>query len=135
MPVHASCGAYSLQVGRNKQMPPDYQPDPPRQSFPGVTLAEVTATVFVATHHATAECVDIHAVKSGNRFEPLEKIPQGLGDRFGGYAAQISAGLSPRHDHGSAYLPDVFQDELRFLCIQSSPRQCRLLRFGNSRVA
>jgi len=51
----------------------------------------------------------------------LESIHQGLRERFGGYAAQIATGLSLRHDHGSAYLSDVVQDELRFLGIESSP--------------
>lgn len=86
-----------------------------------VTLAEGTATVFVAIDHTTAECVGIHAAKSGNRFEALEPIRQGLREWFGGYAAQIATGLSLRHDHGSAYLSDVVQDELRFLGIESSP--------------
>jgi len=86
-----------------------------------VTLAEGTATVFVAVDHATAECVGIHAAKSGNRFEALEPIRQGIRERFGGYTAQRATGLSVRHDHGSAYLSDVFQEELRFLGAASSP--------------
>ena len=86
-----------------------------------VTLAEGTATVFVAVDHARAECVGLHAAKSGNRFEALEPMRQGMRERFGGYTAQIAAGLSLRHDHGSAYLAEIFQDELRFLGIQSSP--------------
>ena len=92
---------------------------------PTVTLAEGTATVFVAMDHATAECVGFHVAKSGNRFEALEPMRQGMRERFGGYAAQIAAGLSLRHDPGSAYLSEVFQDELRFLGIQSSPHFVR----------
>lgn len=86
-----------------------------------VTLAEGTAAVFVAVDHCTAECVGIHAAKSGNRFEALEPIRQGARSRFGSYAARVALGLSVRHDHGSAYLSDVFQNELAFLGIQSSP--------------
>ena len=33
----------------------------------------------------------------------------------------VAAGLSLRHDHGSQYLSDHFQGELRFLGIRSSP--------------
>ncbi len=86
-----------------------------------VTLAEGTATVFVAVDHATAECVGIHAAHSGNRFEALEPIRQAVRERFGAYREGIARGLSVRHDHGSAYLSDVFQDELRFLGATSSP--------------
>lgn len=86
-----------------------------------VTLAEGSAAVFVAVDHATSECVGIHAAKSGTRFEALEPIRQGIREHFGAYTAQAADGLSVRHDHGSAYLSDVFRDELRFLGARSSP--------------
>ena len=82
---------------------------------------EGTATVFVAVDHCTAEGVGIHAARKGTRFEALEPLRQGLRQHFGGYAAQIAEGLTVRHDHGSQYMSDVFQDELRFLGITSSP--------------
>ena len=50
-----------------------------------------------------------------------EPIRQGVRDHFGGYTAQIAAGLKIRHDHGSVYLSDDFQDELDFLGMESSP--------------
>jgi len=86
-----------------------------------LTLAEGHAAVFVAVDHATTECIGIHAAKSGNRFEALEPIRQGARERFGAYRSQVAIGLSVRHDHGSAYLSDVFQKELRFLGAASSP--------------
>ena len=46
---------------------------------------------------------------------------QGLRAYFGAYEAAVAAGLQARHDHGSVYLSDVFQAELRFLGIASSP--------------
>ena len=67
------------------------------------------------------ECIGLHASASGNRFEALEPIRQGVRQHFGGYEYQVAAGLAVRHDHGSAYLADGFQRELRFLGIQSSP--------------
>ena len=33
----------------------------------------------------------------------------------------IARGLQARHDHGSQYMSDYFQDELKFLGIESSP--------------
>jgi len=86
-----------------------------------ITLREGTATVFVALDHATAECVGIHAAKSGNRFEALEPICQGIRGHVGGYAAEIATGLSLRQDHGSAFRSNVFQNKRRSLGIESSP--------------
>lgn len=82
---------------------------------------EGVATVFIAVDHCTAEGVGIHAARRGTRFEALEPIRQGVRKHFGAYTAQIAAGLTVRHDHGSQYMSDVFQDELRFLGIASSP--------------
>lgn len=86
-----------------------------------VTLNEGTAAVFIAVDHCTCECVGIHASKSGNRFEALEPIRQGVSQRFGVMDAKVATGLSVRHDHGSAYMSDDFQGELKFLGITSSP--------------
>src|SRR5688572_5552139 len=80
-----------------------------------------TATIFVAIDHCTAECVGIHAARPGTRLEALEPLRQGVKATFGGYTNSIAAGLQARHDHGSQYMSDVFQDELRFLGIESSP--------------
>jgi len=82
---------------------------------------EGVATVFIAVDHCTAEAVGIHTARKGTRFEALEPLRQGVRKHFGGYSAQIAAGLTVRHDHGSQYMSDVFQDELRFLGIASSP--------------
>ena len=86
-----------------------------------LTRREGTATVFVAVDHCAAECIGLHAAKPGTRFEALEPLRQGVQAIFGEYAAAIARGLQVRHDHGSQYMSDYFQDELRFLGIQSSP--------------
>ncbi len=41
--------------------------------------------------------------------------------RFGGFAKGVVGCLSFRHDHGTQDISDAFQDELRFLGIDSSP--------------
>jgi putative transposase len=86
-----------------------------------VTTEEGQVCVFVAVDHGTAECIGIHASRSGNRFEALEPIRQGVREHFGGFAAGIATGLAIRHDHGSAYMSDDFQRELTFLGMISSP--------------
>ena len=82
---------------------------------------EGSATIFIAVDHYTAECVGIHAAHRGTRFEALEPLQQGLAAHFGAYREQGAAGLALRHDHGSQFMSDHFQAELRFLGITSSP--------------
>ena len=86
-----------------------------------VTVKEGKAAVFVAVDHFNAECVCIHASKSQTRFEALEPIRQGIREYYGGFAEKITKGLKIRHDHGSQYMADEFQDEIEFLGMTSSP--------------
>jgi putative transposase len=83
--------------------------------------AEGSATIFIAVDHYTAECVGIHAARRGTRFEALEPLRQGIHAHFGVYRQDVAAGLALRHDHGSQFMSDAFQAELRFLGIASSP--------------
>jgi len=86
-----------------------------------VTTGEGKAAVFVAVDHFNAECVGIHAAKSQSRFEALEPLRQGVREHFGAFAENIAEGLTVRHDHGSQYMADDFQDELAFLGMTASP--------------
>jgi transposase InsO family protein len=86
-----------------------------------ITTKEGKAAVFVAVDHFNSECIGIHASKSQTRFEALEPIRQGVRRYFGGFAQAIAEGLQIRHDHGSQYMSDDFQDEIKFLGITSSP--------------
>lgn len=82
---------------------------------------EGQSAVFVAIDHHSAGCVGLHAARRGTRFEALEPLRQGVRQHFGGFAKGVAAGLSLRHDHGSQYMSDAFQSELKFLGIESSP--------------
>lgn len=86
-----------------------------------MTRREGIATVFVVVDHCAAECIGLHAARPGTRFEAVEPLRQGVHAIFGAYAEGIATGLQARHDHGSQYVSDYFQDELRFLGIDSSP--------------
>ena len=86
-----------------------------------LTTREGNATVFIAVDHCAQQCVGIHAARPGTRFEALEPLRQGLRAHHGGYGPGGAAALSLRHDHGSQYLSDHFQGELRFLGIRSRP--------------
>ncbi|BCX82004.1 transposase [Methylomarinovum caldicuralii] len=85
------------------------------------TRREGTATVFVAVDHFVGDVVGIHAARPGTRFEALEPIHQGIRDHYGPLSQGIATGLVLRHDHGPQYVSHTFQQELRFLGIESSP--------------
>jgi putative transposase len=71
--------------------------------------------------HCTTECLGIHAARRGTRFEALEPLRQAVRASFGEYHEGIANTLELRHDHGSMFMADVYQDEVRFLGITSSP--------------
>jgi putative transposase len=85
------------------------------------TREDGQVAIFIAVDHCSAECVGIHAAKQGTRFEALEPIRQGVRTSFGAFGQDIAQGLLLRHDHGSQYMSHVFQEELTFLGITSSP--------------
>jgi transposase InsO family protein len=82
---------------------------------------EGPAAVFVAVDHCSGECVGIHAHVRATRFEALEPIRQGVRRHFGGFDKDIARGLLVRHDHGSQYMSEYFQKEIKLLGIESSP--------------
>jgi transposase InsO family protein len=82
---------------------------------------EGNATIFIVVDHCTAECLGIHAARHGTRFEALEPLRQGVRERWGKFDQAVAVGLALRHDHGSQFVSDVYQNELRFLGIVSSP--------------
>ena len=85
------------------------------------TETEGTVTIFAAIDHYTAECVGIHAVRKATRFEALEPVRQAVKEYFGAFSGGSTAGLRLRHDHGSVYMSEDFQNEIRFLGIEPSP--------------
>ncbi len=87
----------------------------------GWTTDEGQAAIFIAVDHCSFECIGIHASKRATRFEALEPIRQGVRTCFGSYAEKVADGLKLRHDHGSQYMSDAFQEEIRFLGMESSP--------------
>lgn len=85
------------------------------------TWQDGQVAIFVAVDHCSAECVGIHVAMHGTRFEALEPIRQGVRTHFGAFGQDVAQGLGLRHDHGSQYMSHVFQEELTFLGITSSP--------------
>ena len=70
--------------------------------------------------HWNTECVGCHVCTVGCRFAALELISQGLQRIYGSVAADTARGLSLRMDHGSQYLSDHFQKQIRYWGITPS---------------
>jgi putative transposase len=85
------------------------------------TVRDGQVAVFVAVDHCSAECIGLHAAKRADRFEALEPVRQGVRECFGTFAGDIAKGPKLRHDHGSQYMADDFQNEIKWLGIESSP--------------
>lgn len=89
----------------------------------GTLTLEGQATIFILVDHCTGECLGIHAARRGTRFEALEVVRQAIRTSFGAFAQDIAAPaeLKLRHDHGSQFVSNAFQEEIAFLGIRSSP--------------
>ena len=86
-----------------------------------VTTGEGRAYVFIAVDHCSGEFVGTHASSSASRWQALEPIRQGVTRHFDGVKPDTALGLILRHDHGSNYMADDFQDEIKCFGIISSP--------------
>lgn len=86
-----------------------------------VTTGEGRAYVFIAVDHCSGEFVGTHASSSASRWEALEPIRQGVTRHFDGVKPDTALGLILRHDHGSNYMADDFQGEIKCFGIISSP--------------
>ena len=78
------------------------------------TVEDGWVWLFTAVDHWNAECVGWHACKLGDRFAALQPIAMGLKSIFGSVAAGVARGLSIRMDHGTQYLSDHFQEQVKF---------------------
>jgi putative transposase len=86
-----------------------------------VLTREGNATIFIMVDHCTQECLGLHAARHGTRFEALEVVRQAVKHSFGAFKERVAKGLAIRHDHGSQFISDAYQKELKFLGITSTP--------------
>jgi len=83
-------------------------------------VEEGTVWIFGAVEHFNAECVGIHASKSGDRFNAMEPVKQGIRKHYGAVRKGVAEGLALRNDHGSQYVSDYFQRELKHFGVRQS---------------
>lgn len=84
------------------------------------TLEEGWCWLFTAVEHWNAECVGWHVTKNGDRFAALQPLSMGIKARFGSVGAAAARGLVLRMDHGSQYLSEHFQNQIKFWGIAPS---------------
>jgi len=78
------------------------------------TAEEGYVWIFTAVEHWNAECMGWHVTKRGDRFAALEPVAQGVLSQFGHVGADAARGVTVRMDHGSQYLSDSFQNQIKF---------------------
>jgi len=86
-----------------------------------ITTQDGRAYILIAVDHGSGEFIGTHASSSASRWEALEPIRQGVARHFGGVGPGTALGLILHHDHGSNYMSDDFQNEIRCFGIISSP--------------
>jgi transposase InsO family protein len=79
------------------------------------------AYVFAVIDHCAQDCIGIHVSDHATRFEASEPLRRAVEHVFGTCDERIAAGILLRHDCGSAYLSEHFQNEASFLGLESSP--------------
>jgi transposase InsO family protein len=86
-----------------------------------ITTQQGRAYVFVVVDHCSGEFIATHASSSASRWEALEPVRQGVTLHFGGIRPDAAKGLTLRHDHGSNYMSEDFQNEIKCFGMISSP--------------
>ena len=84
------------------------------------TLDEGWVWIFTAVEHWNAECVGWHVCKTGDRYAALQPLSMALSSLYGSVKKGIARGLSLRMDHGTQYLSDHFQNQIKFWGITPS---------------
>ena len=84
------------------------------------TLEDGWCWLFTAVEHWNAECVGWHVTKQGDRFAALQPLSMAIKARFGTVGADAARGLMLRMDHGTQYLSEHFQNQIRFWGIAPS---------------
>jgi putative transposase len=84
------------------------------------TVQDGKVWLFGVAEHWNAELLGWHLAKRGTRFEAIQAVGMAVRQQFGQLDAGAARGLALRHDHGSNFMSEVFQKQLRFWGISPS---------------
>ena len=79
---------------------------------------------FGVAEHWNAELPGWHVAKRGTRFEALQAVGIAVRNQFDCVDAGAARGLALRHDHGSNFMSDAFQKQIRSWGIAPSFDKC-----------
>ncbi len=78
------------------------------------TVRDGKVWLFGVVEHWNAEMLGWHVAKRGTRYEAIQALGMAVRQQFGQLVAGAARGLALRHDHGSNFVADVFQKQMRF---------------------
>jgi len=78
------------------------------------TVQDGKVWLFGVVEHWNAEMLGWHVAKHGTRYEAVQALGMAVRQQFGNLGAGAARGLALRHDHGSNFMADVFQKQMRF---------------------
>jgi putative transposase len=78
------------------------------------TVADGTVWLFGVAEHWNAELLGWHVAKHGTRYEAIQAVGMAVRQQFGHLCADAARGLALRHDHGSNFMSEAFQKQIRF---------------------
>jgi putative transposase len=84
------------------------------------TVEDGKVWLFGVAEHWNAELLGWHVAKRGTRFEAIQAVGMAVRQQFGRLDAGAARGLALRHDHGSNFMADAFQKQIRFWGISPS---------------
>jgi len=78
------------------------------------TVQDGKVWLFGVAEHWNAELLGWHVAKHGTRDEAIQALGMAVRQQFGHRSAGAARGLALRHDHGSNFMADAFQKQVRF---------------------
>lgn len=78
------------------------------------TVQDGKVWLFGVVEHWNAEMLGWHVTKRGTRYEAVQALGMAVRGQFGHLGAGAARGLALRHDHGSNFMSDVFQKQMKF---------------------
>jgi putative transposase len=78
------------------------------------TVQDGKVWLFGVAEHWNAELLGWHVAERGTRFEAIQAVGMAVRQQFGHLSAGAARGLALRHDHGSNFMSDDFQKQIRF---------------------
>lgn len=85
-----------------------------------VTVQDGKIWLFGVIEHWNAELLGWNVVKCGNRYAAAEAVGMAVRTAFARISPGAARGLALRHDHGSAFLAEHFDRQIRFWGITPS---------------